>query len=72
MGKLSDMFNIGADLQNKLETAGIKTSEQLKRIGSCNAFQRIFAHDPTICINLLYALEGAVRDIRFLGRGYVC
>jgi DNA transformation protein len=65
MGKLSDMVNIGAELQIKLEAAGIKTPEQLQEIGSCNAFQRIYAYDPTICINMLYALEGAVRDLRW-------
>jgi DNA transformation protein len=65
MGKLSEMPNIGKELEQRLEVVGIETPQQLIATGSCQAFQRVFAHDPTLCINMLYALEGAVQNIRW-------
>jgi DNA transformation protein len=65
MEKLSEMPNIGKELENKLITIGIRTPAQLKETGSCRAFQLIRAVDRTACINMLYALEGAVQNIRW-------
>jgi DNA transformation protein len=65
MGKLSEMPNIGSELEFRLESAGIRTPQQLTEIGSYRAFQLVYALDPTICINMLYALEGAVQNIRW-------
>ena len=58
-------INIGSTLSDKLLSAGINSIEALKSTGSENAFIRIRTIDPSACLNMLYALEGAIRDIRW-------
>ena len=57
--------NIGMVLSDKLIEANIKSLEDLKSIGSENAFIRIRTIDPSLCLNMLYALEGAIEDLRW-------
>lgn len=59
------MLNIGIVLSTKLIQAGIHTKLQLVEFGAEAAFLRLKAIDPTICINTLYALEGAIQGIRW-------
>ena len=59
------MPNIGKELEKRLINAGIINAIQLKEIGSAAAFHRIYSIDHGICINMLYALEGAIQDIRW-------
>lgn len=61
----SRMKNLGSVLQKKLETAGISSPAMLKELGSWNAFLLVRAIDSTACINTLYAIEGAIRGIRW-------
>lgn len=63
--KLSDLPNIGKELEKKLIRAGIKTPEQLKSTGSKNAFIKLKTIDNSACINMFYALEGAIQGIRW-------
>jgi len=65
MTKLSDMPNIGATLEEKLHNAGIASGEDLASIGSKESFLRIKPLYPDACVMHLYALEGAVRNIRW-------
>ncbi len=65
MGKLTDLPNIGTELESILIRSGIQTAGQLKLEGSENAFLKISAADPKACINTLYALEGAIQGIRW-------
>lgn len=66
MDKLTDLPNISQVISANLQRAGIKTPEALREIGSKDAFLRIRAHvDEDACLNQLYALEGAVRGIRW-------
>ncbi len=66
MGKaLTDLPNIGKELEKKLIQAGIKTPEQLKSTGSKNAFIKLKTIDDNACINMFYALEGAIQGIRW-------
>ncbi|MCX7748318.1 MAG: TfoX/Sxy family protein [Clostridia bacterium] len=65
MESLSKMQNIGDMLEQKLKEVGIETPGDLKRIGSKEAFKRIRGIDTTACINMLYALEGAVEGKRW-------
>lgn len=62
---LSRMPNIGRTLAEKLNTAGISTPEDLINTGSENAMIKIKTIDPGACINMLYALEGAIQGIRW-------
>lgn len=65
MGKLSNLPNIGAKLEEQLISIGVNSFDELKMIGSCEAWFRILANDPSACINRLYALEGAIKGIRW-------
>lgn len=65
MEKLTDMPNIGSALDDKLQQVEIKSVKDLKNIGSEQAFIRIAAIDKSACLNMLFALEGAVQNIRW-------
>jgi DNA transformation protein and related proteins len=62
---LSKMPNIGKTLADKLKTVGINTPDDLKNTGSEDTFIRLKTVDQGACINMLYALEGAIQDIRW-------
>lgn len=65
MGELSTLPNIAAKLESQLNDVGITAIEQLKEIGSREAWLRILAVDPSACIMRLSALEGAIQGIRW-------
>jgi len=65
MGKLCELPNIGKELEKSLEKAGINSVDQLQVVGSCRAFQMLYAIDPAVCINKLFAIEGAIQNIRW-------
>lgn len=65
MSNLTTMPNIAKTLESKLETIGITSSEELKAVGSKEAFLRLKNEDDSVCINMLYALEGAIQGIRW-------
>ncbi|WP_432416197.1 TfoX/Sxy family DNA transformation protein [Thermoanaerobacterium aotearoense] len=48
-----------------IKNAGVETPGQLIELGSKEAFLRIRTIDSSACINRLYALEGAIRNIRW-------
>lgn len=65
MGKLVVLPNIGVKLEEQLIVAGIDTPEQLRALGSHEAWLRLRHMDPTVSLTRLYALEGAVRGVRW-------
>jgi len=65
MSDLSKLPNIGKTLADKLIQVGISTPNDLKSIGSEDSFIRIKTVDNSACINMLYALEGAIQGIRW-------
>ncbi len=52
--------NLGPVSKRMLATAGITSSETLRRLGSVEAYRRVRSHDPRASLNLLWALEGAL------------
>ena len=60
---LSQLPNIGKDTQSKLIQVGITTIEELKSVGTEQAFLRLQSLDPGACIHCLYGLDGAVKGI---------
>lgn len=64
MGVLTALPNIGPTLERQLNEVGISTPEQLREIGSREAWLRIQTIDPSACLHRLSALEGAVQGIR--------
>lgn len=57
--------NIGPKVAGELARVGIHTYEALAAVGSVEAALRIAAGRPHTGYNLLYALEGAVRGVRW-------
>lgn len=64
MGELTLLPNIGEVLEQQLNQVGITTAEQLREVGSRQAWLKIRAIDASACINRLYSLEGAVQGIK--------
>lgn len=58
-------INIGKNLSDKLIEAGIYSISELKAAGSENVFIRIRTIDGSACLNMLYAIEGAIQEIRW-------
>jgi DNA transformation protein len=65
MESLTSQQNIGSTLAQKLADIGITTIEELKSVGSEQAFIKLDTLDCTACINMLYSLEGAIQGIRW-------
>ena len=65
---LTDLPNIGKTLADKLNMIGIKNEQELKEMGSENIIIKIATIENSgACINMLYALEGAIQGIRWHG-----
>ena len=67
MEKLTDLPNIGHELEQKLIKIGITNKAALLSMGTERTFIRIKAIDNNACINMLYAIEGAIQGIRWHG-----
>jgi len=65
MSELSTLRNIGGRIEKRLKAVGISSAEELKQVGSKDAFIRLKAHDPSVCAVYLYTLEGAISDIEY-------
>ena len=63
---LTELPNIGNTLAEKLASVGIHSYEELVRLGSIAVALKIRdGLDPGACYNMLYALEGAIRGVRW-------
>ncbi len=62
--RLEDMPNIGKVVAEELRQVGIETPEQLRAVGSKEAFLRIKTIDSGACLHKLNGLEGAVQGVR--------
>lgn len=61
MGELSQLPNIGKEVERQLKEAGIHTYEELKELGAERTWLKIQQNDPSACIHRLLALEGAIQ-----------
>jgi DNA transformation protein len=64
MGELSELPNIGTEIERQLNKVGIFTYAELKDIGAEQAWLKIQKIDASACINRLLALEGAIHGVR--------
>jgi len=64
MKKLSELPNIGNEIEWQLNKVGITSCEQLKALGAEAAWLKIQEIDESACIHRLYALEGAICGIK--------
>ena len=68
MNALTKLPNIGRTLADKLRSVVIESEQDLKTIGSKNAIIKISTiENSSVCISMLYALEGAIQGIRWHG-----
>jgi DNA transformation protein len=65
MSDLMNLPNIGSKLAAELLKVGIDTPEMLVALGSVETMLRITRERPHTGYNLLYALEGAIRGVRW-------
>ena len=65
MEDLTIIPNIGPTLADKLNRIGVTTFDELVEMGSVKAVMRIEPIDKSACYNMLYALEGAIRGLRW-------
>lgn len=65
MAELTTMRNIGKEIERKLKSINISTAEELRDIGSKEAFYMLKMQYPNVCLVHLYTLEGAILDIDY-------
>jgi DNA transformation protein len=65
MGRLSDLPNIGKEMEKRLIKAGINDVEALRQTGSKEAYIKLRLLEGDTCFNTLCALEGAIQGIRW-------
>lgn len=63
--QLTDLPNIGATLAAELHKIGVENEWHLKKLGSVDSAVRISLAGRGACYSLLYALEGAIRGVRW-------
>ena len=64
MGELSELPNIGKEVERQLNKVGIFTYDELKDIGTEQAWLKIQEIDTSACIHRLLALEGAIEGVK--------
>ena len=57
---LAAAANLGPKSSAVLSRAGVRTIEQLRQLGSIKAFCLAKQAEPTVSLNLLWTLEGAI------------
>jgi DNA transformation protein len=64
MGALAQLPNIGPVVEEQLIDIGIHTPDELKTVGTEEAWLRIQRIDPSACIHRLLGIEGAILGVR--------
>ncbi|MGN1171130.1 MAG: TfoX/Sxy family DNA transformation protein, partial [Lachnospiraceae bacterium] len=64
MGELSKLPNIGKTVEEQLLQVGIRSADDLKKVGAKAAWLKIQAIDESACIHRLMALEGAIQGVK--------
>lgn len=63
--ELLQLKNLGMATVNILQAIGINNYDELREIGSVEAYRRIKARDINVSKVMLYALEGALMDVHW-------
>ncbi|MDF9824580.1 DNA transformation protein [Breznakia sp. PF5-3] len=63
MMKLREMKNIGKTMEEKLNSIGVFTPEELIDMGSKCAYEELKKEYSNVCLVHLYTLEAAICDI---------
>lgn len=62
---LPGIYNVGKVLEVSLKKAGIDSFEKLCEIGTEKAFLKLYANNKNTSKSILFALEGAIQEIRW-------
>lgn len=62
-GRAINMKNIGKVSRRWLFEVGVVTLEDLRAVGAVAAYRMIKAQQPQATLNLLWSLEGAIRNV---------
>ena len=65
MESLDNMLNIGKEMKRKLFSIGVRSSEDLIRLGSKEVFSQLKEQYPNECLVHLYALQGAIDNVDY-------
>lgn len=65
MPGLTQMMNIGKEMERKLTSVGIDSPEMLVELGAQAAYARLKEAYPRVCLVHLYSLEGAVTNTEY-------
>lgn len=65
MAELTSMMNLGKEMERKLSSVGISSCEELMAAGSKEAFRKLKALYPNVCLLHLYCLEGAILQTEY-------
>ncbi len=63
--RISQLRNLGPRSEGWLNAVGIFTRADLEKAGSVIAFRWVVEHGFAPSLNLLYAMEGALRDVHW-------
>lgn len=61
--KLTRLPNLGPASADWLAAVGVRTARDLERLGSINAYRLLKGHGYPASLNLVYAIEGALRGL---------
>lgn len=62
---LSELCNLGPISARWLTAVGVRNRRDLAELGSVAAYQRLKGHGYRVTLNMVYAVEGALRDIEW-------
>ena len=65
MSELTSLKNIGKEMERKLKSVEINSAEELKQLGSKEAFFRLKTRYPQVCLVHLYTLHGAIDNTEY-------
>ena len=65
MSELTSLKNIGKETERKLQSVEINSAEELKQLGSKEAFFRLKTRYPQVCLVHLYTLQGAIDNTEY-------
>ncbi len=65
ISEIACLRNLGPKSEAWLNAVGVFTRDDLERVGAVVAFKLVQQHDFAPSINLLSAIEGALRDIHW-------
>ena len=65
MESLDNILHIVKEIERKLFSIGVRSSEDLIRLGSKEVFSQLKEQYPNVCLVHLYAMQGAIDTVDY-------